>query len=70
MVQGSTPVRVGYAQRHRREDGASDTNTDLLPKAFPPWRAGYKAFRGWAHAGTFEPMHDRRIDHEVALATP
>lgn len=31
----------------------------LLPKAFPPWRAVYKAFRGWAHAGTFELMHDR-----------
>lgn len=31
----------------------------LLPKSFPPWRAVYKAFRGWAHAGTFETMHDR-----------
>jgi len=32
----------------------------LLPKAvFPPWRAVYKAFRGWAKAGTFEAMHDR-----------
>lgn len=31
----------------------------LLPKAFPPWRAVYKAFRSWAHAGTFEVMHDR-----------
>lgn len=31
----------------------------LLPKSFPPWRAVYKAFRGWAHAGTFELMHDR-----------
>jgi putative transposase len=104
VVQGGTPVRVGYAQRHRREDGASGMNTDLtdaewalvadlferhggrgappthprrvlvnacvyvvrtgcawrlLPKAFPPWRAVYKAFRGWAHAGTFELMHDR-----------
>jgi transposase len=31
----------------------------LLPKVFPPWRAVYKAFRGWAWAGTFELMHDR-----------
>jgi putative transposase len=31
----------------------------LLPKVFPPWRAVYKAFRGWARAGTFELMHDR-----------
>ncbi len=31
----------------------------LLPKSFPPWRAVYKAFRGWARAGTFELMHDR-----------
>lgn len=31
----------------------------LLPKSFPPWRAVYKAFRGWAAAGTFEAMHDR-----------
>ena len=31
----------------------------LLPKSFPPWRAVYKAFRGWAQAGTFELMHDR-----------
>lgn len=32
----------------------------LLPKGvFPPWRAVYKAFRTWAHAGTFETMHDR-----------
>lgn len=103
-AHGGTPVRVGYAQRHRREDGASGMNTDLtdaewalvadlferqggrgappthprrvlvnacvyvvrtgcawrlLPKAFPPWRAVYKAFRGWAHGGTFELMHDR-----------
>lgn len=103
-VQGCNPVRVGYADRHRREDGASGMNTDLtdaewalvadlferqggpgappthprrvlvdaccyvvrtgcawrlLPKSFPPWRAVYKAFRGWAQAGTFESMHDR-----------
>lgn len=103
-VQGSAAARVGYAKRHRREDGASGMNTDLtdaewalvadlferhggrgappthprrvlvnaciyvvrtgcawrlLPKSFPPWRAVYKAFRGWAHAGTFELMHDR-----------
>lgn len=103
-VQGGTPLRVGYAERHRREDGPSGMNTDLtdaewalvadlferqggrgaparherrvlvnaccyivrtgcawrlLPKSFPPWRAVYKAFRGWAHAGTFELMHDR-----------
>jgi putative transposase len=31
----------------------------LLPKSFPPWRAVYSAFRGWARAGTFETMHDR-----------
>jgi transposase len=31
----------------------------LLPKSFPPWRAVYKAFSGWAAAGTFEAMHDR-----------
>jgi len=31
----------------------------LLPKNFPPWRAVYSAFRGWARAGTFERMHDR-----------
>jgi putative transposase len=31
----------------------------LCPKSFPAWRAVYKAFRGWAHAGTFETMHDR-----------
>ena len=32
----------------------------LLPKGvFPHWRAVYKAFRGWAQAGTFEAMHDR-----------
>ncbi|QLP99029.1 MAG: IS5 family transposase [Burkholderiaceae bacterium] len=32
----------------------------LLPKeVFPPWRAVYKAFRGWAHSGVFEAMHDR-----------
>lgn len=31
----------------------------LLPTTFPPWRAVYKAFRSWAHAGTFERMHDR-----------
>lgn len=104
VVQGGAPARVGYAQRHRRADGASGMNTDLtdaewalvadlferqggrgapptherrvlvnacvyvvrtgcawrlLPKSFPPWRAVYKAFRGWAHAGTFELMHDR-----------
>lgn len=103
-VQGSSPLRVGYTDRHRRENGASGMNTDLtdaewalvadlfdrvggrgapatherrvllnaciyivrtgcawrlLPKSFPPWRAVYKAFRGWAHAGTFELMHDR-----------
>lgn len=103
-VQGGTPVRVGYTELHRREDGASGMNTDLtdaewalvsdlferqggrgapptherrvlvnacfyvvrtgcawrlLPKSFPPWRAVYKAFRGWAHAGTFEAVHDR-----------
>lgn len=103
-AQGGTPVRTGYAERHRREDGASGMNTDLtdaewalvadlferrggrgapsthdkrvlvnacmyivrtgcawrlLPKSFPPWRAVYKAFRGWAHAGTFELLHDR-----------
>ena len=103
-VQGGEPVRVGYAARHRRDDGASGMNTDLtdaewalladlferhggrgappahprrvlvnaciyvvrtgcawrlLPKSFPPWRAVYKAFRGWARAGTFERMHDR-----------
>lgn len=103
-VQGGSPVRVGYTERHRREDGRSGMNTDLtdaewalvsdlferkggrgapptherrvlvdacfyvvrtgcawrlLPKSFPPWRAVYKAFRGWAHAGTFEAVHDR-----------
>jgi putative transposase len=104
-VHGGAPVRVGYAERHRRADGASGMNTDLtdaewalladlfkrktgrgapptherrllvnaclyvvrtgcawrlLPKdVFPPWRAVYKAFRGWAQAGTFEAMHDR-----------
>ena len=103
-VQGGAPIRTGYAERHRREDGASGMNTDLtdaewalvadlferqggrgapstharrvlvsaccyvvrtgcawrlLPKSFPPWRAVYKAFRGWSHAGTFELMHDR-----------
>ena len=103
-AQGGQPVRVGYTERHRREDGASGMNTDLtdaewtlvadlferhggrgaparhprrllvnaciyvvrtgcawrlLPKSFPPWRAVYKAFRGWARAGTFELMHDR-----------
>lgn len=103
-IQGGTPQRVGYSERHRRKDGASGMNTDLtdaewalvadlfereggrgapprherrvlvnaccyvvrtgcawrlLPKSFPPWRAVYKAFRGWAHAGTFERMHDR-----------
>ena len=31
----------------------------LLPKSFPPWRGGYKAFSRWAAAGTFEAMHDR-----------
>lgn len=31
----------------------------LLPTTFPPWRAAYKAFQGWAKAGTFEAMHDR-----------
>jgi transposase len=31
----------------------------LLPKSFPPWRAVYKAFRGWAQTGAFETMHDR-----------
>lgn len=31
----------------------------LLPGNFPPWRAVYSAFRGWARAGTFEAMHDR-----------
>lgn len=31
----------------------------LLPKSFPPWRAVYSAFRGWARAGTFEVVHDR-----------
>lgn len=32
----------------------------LLPKeVFPPWRAVYKAFRGWAQRGAFETMHDR-----------
>jgi transposase len=31
----------------------------LLPSNFPPWRAVYSAFRGWAQAGTFELMHDR-----------
>lgn len=31
----------------------------LLPKSFPPWRAVYKAFSTWAHADTFEQMHDR-----------
>lgn len=31
----------------------------LLPSNFPPWRAVYSAFRGWARAGTFEAMHDR-----------
>jgi transposase len=31
----------------------------LLPKSFPPWRAVYSAFRGWARAGTFELVHDR-----------
>ncbi|MDR0779806.1 MAG: IS5 family transposase, partial [Pseudomonadales bacterium] len=30
----------------------------LLPGNFPPWRAVYSAFRGWAYAGTFEAMHD------------
>ena len=103
-VQGGAPIRTGYADRHRREDGASGMNTDLtdaewtlvadlferqggrgappiharrvlvnaccyvvrtgcawrlLPKSFPPWRAVYKAFRSWSHAGTFELMHDR-----------
>jgi putative transposase len=28
-AQGSAPVRVGYTERHRREDGASGMNTDL-----------------------------------------
>jgi putative transposase len=31
----------------------------LLPGNFPPWRAVYSAFRGWAHAGILEAMHDR-----------
>lgn len=31
----------------------------LLPGNFPPWRAVYSAFRGWARAGIFEAMHDR-----------
>ena len=31
----------------------------LLPKAFPPWQATYKAFSRWAAAGVFETMHDR-----------
>ena len=31
----------------------------LLPTSFPPRRAVYKAFRGWARCGTFERMHDR-----------
>lgn len=103
-VQGGQPVRVGYTERHRRDERAGGMHTDLtdaewalvadlferqggrgapprhprrvlvdaciyvvrtgcawrlLPKSFPPWRAVYKAFRGWAHAGTFERMHDR-----------
>jgi putative transposase len=103
-VQGSSPLRVGYTDRHRRKDGLSGLNTDLtdaewalvadlferrggrgkpvthdrrvlvnaccyvvrtgcswrlLPKSFPPWRAVYKGFSGWAKAGVFEAMHDR-----------
>lgn len=29
LVQGSTPLRVGYTDAHRREDGPSGMNTDL-----------------------------------------
>lgn len=31
----------------------------LLPKAFPPWQAVYKAFSRWVSAGVFEKMQDR-----------
>ena len=32
----------------------------MLPREFPPWhRHGYKTFRRWSAAGTFERMHER-----------
>jgi putative transposase len=31
----------------------------LLPTAFPPWQAVYKAFSRWVGAGVFEKMQDR-----------
>jgi putative transposase len=31
----------------------------LLPEAFPPWQAVYKAFSRWVEAGVFEQMQDR-----------
>jgi transposase len=31
----------------------------LLPTAFPPWHAVYKAFSRWVTAGVFEDMQDR-----------
>lgn len=56
-VQGGMPIRTGYAERHRREDGRSGMNTDLTDAA---WALVADLFE--RHGGRGAPAtHERRV---------
>ena len=56
-VQGGTPTRTGYAERHRREDGASGMNTDLTDAE---WALVADLFERQGGRGA-PPTHQRRM---------
>ena len=56
-VQGGEPVRVGYAARHRRDDGASGMNTDLTDAE---WALLADLFERHGGRGA-PPAHPRRV---------
>jgi putative transposase len=56
-VQGGAPVRVGYAKRHRRDDGASGMNTDLTDAE---WALVADLFERAGGRGA-PPTHERRV---------
>lgn len=55
-VQGTSPVRVGYSERHRRSDGSSGMNTDLTDAE---WALVADLFERDGGRGA-PPTHDRR----------
>ncbi len=56
-IQGGAPARVGYTERHRRNDGGSGMNTDLTDAE---WALVADLFERPGGRGA-PPTHERRV---------